>query len=126
MGSSIYTNNLLTVVRPIPLFFTTIFVFCCVLVRDNHLKVLDVLGEELPCITYDGWGNLTPSGYFKFDLGGWHVLVFVLVLPLPLVLALVFFVLFVFLLVVVLVLVVLPLLMLMQYYCCWYCRLGLW
>lgn len=36
----------------------------------KRLKVLDVLGEELPCITYDGWGNLTPSGYFKFDLGG--------------------------------------------------------
>lgn len=28
-----------------------------------------MLGEELPCIRYDGWGNLTPSGYFKFDLG---------------------------------------------------------
>lgn len=28
-----------------------------------------MLEEELPCIRYDGWGNLTPSGYFKFDLG---------------------------------------------------------
>ncbi|CAN0409348.1 unnamed protein product, partial [Ectocarpus sp. 12 AP-2014] len=37
----------------------------------NPLKqqVLNVLEEELPCIRYDGWGNLTPSGYFKFDLG---------------------------------------------------------
>ncbi|CAM9252128.1 unnamed protein product, partial [Scytosiphon promiscuus] len=36
----------------------------------NPLKqVLNVLDEELPCIRYDGWGNLTPSGYFKFDLG---------------------------------------------------------
>lgn len=34
-----------------------------------RFQVLDVLGEELPCIRYDGWGNLTPSGYFKFDLG---------------------------------------------------------
>lgn len=32
-------------------------------------QVLDVLGEPLPCVRYDGWGNLTPSGYFKFDLG---------------------------------------------------------
>lgn len=32
-------------------------------------KVLNVLEEELPCVRYDGWGNLTPSGYFKFDLG---------------------------------------------------------
>ena len=28
-----------------------------------------MLEEELPCVRYDGWGNLTPSGYFKFDLG---------------------------------------------------------
>lgn len=33
-------------------------------------QVLDILGEELPCVRYDGWGNLTPSGYFKFNLGG--------------------------------------------------------
>lgn len=31
--------------------------------------MLNVLEEELPCVRYDGWGNLTPSGYFKFDLG---------------------------------------------------------
>lgn len=43
--------------------------FVLVLVRDQNSKVLDVLGEELPCVRYDGWGNLTPSGYFKFDLG---------------------------------------------------------
>ncbi|CAM9406576.1 unnamed protein product [Ascophyllum nodosum] len=36
----------------------------------NPLKqILNVLEEELPCVRYDGWGNLTPSGYFKFNLG---------------------------------------------------------
>eukprot|EP00903_Cladosiphon_okamuranus_P006653 g6496.t1 len=36
----------------------------------NPLKqVLNVLEEDLPCVRYDGWGNLTPSGYFKFELG---------------------------------------------------------
>lgn len=38
---------------------------------SHAAKVLNVLEEELPCVRYEGWGNITPSGYFKFDLGAW-------------------------------------------------------
>lgn len=45
----------------------------CSPLRSRHCtpKVLNVLEEDLPCVRYDGWGNLTPSGYFKFDLGAY-------------------------------------------------------
>jgi phytoene dehydrogenase-like protein len=36
----------------------------------NPLKqVLDAIGEELPCVTYDAWGCYLPEGYFKASVG---------------------------------------------------------